>query len=298
MTVKAAAEEKGQAEHGESPDSRPRETRAQQLPHVIEKKKNPLPPLKHGEQLTRDEFERRYEAMPHLKKAELIEGIVYMPSPVRTDIHSAPHARIMTWLGVYWTATPGVQCADNATVHLDPDNEAQPDGLLRIDEDGTSLPWSRNGLSDKGYIKGAPELIVEIVGTSAAYDLHEKLDAYLRNGVAEYIVWRTQEGRLDWFRLVNEEYVPMLPDADGLIESQAFPGLRLAVKALMGEDLATVLSELQKGLETAPGLGTDKHAAFVRRLLEKGSQEPKGIKVIESFTEFSEDWKGGVGNYV
>ena len=167
MTVETAA--KGQVEHSENPDSRPGETHAEQPPYVVDEKKNPPPPLQHGEKLARDEFERRYEAMPHLKKAELIEGVVYMPSPVRTDIHSEPHARIMTWLGVYWTATLGVQCADNATVHLDPDNEAQPDALLRINEGGTSL------LNDKGYIEGAPELIVEIAGTSADYDLHEKI---------------------------------------------------------------------------------------------------------------------------
>ena len=257
MTVETAAKEKAQIEHSEDSDSRPTDAHTQQLSHAVEKRTGPPPPLKHGEKLTRGEFERRYEAMPHLKKAELIEGVVYMPSPVRTDIHSDPHARIMTWLGVYWTATPGVQCADNATVHLDPNNEAQPDALLRIEAGGASL------LSDKGYIEGAPELIVEIAGTSVDYDLHEKLEAYLRNRVVEYIVWQTQEGRLDWFRLVNEEYVPMVPDADGLIESRIFPGLRLAVKALMGSDLATVLSELQKGLETA------EHAAFIRQLLEK-----------------------------
>ena len=254
MTVETTAKEKAQVEHSESPDSRPTDAHTQQLSHAVEKKTVPPPPLKHGEQLTRDEFERRYEAMPHLKKAELIGGIVYMGSPVRADIHGKPHGYIMTWIGVYCAATPGVDFLDNTTVHLDSDNEAQPDGLLRIDEGGTSL------LNDKGYIEGAPELIVEIAGTSADYDLHEKLEAYLRNGVAEYIVWQTQEGRLDWFRLVNGEYVPMVPDADGLIESQIFPGLRLAVNALMGGDLATVLFELQKGLET------DEHAAFVDRL--------------------------------
>ena len=40
-------------------------------------------PLENGDRLTRAEFERRYAAMPRLKKAELIEGIVYVPSPVR-----------------------------------------------------------------------------------------------------------------------------------------------------------------------------------------------------------------------
>jgi Uma2 family endonuclease len=257
MAVETTAKEKGQVEHSESSDSRPTGAHTQHLPHTVKKKTVPPPPLKHGERLTRDEFERRYEAMPHLKKAELIRGIVYMGSPVRADIHGKPHGYIMTWLGVYWASTPGVQCADNATVHLDPNNEAQPDALLRIDEGGTSR------LSDKGYIEGAPELIVEIAGISTDYDLHEKLEAYLRNGVEEYIVWQTQEGRLDWFRLVNEEYVPMVPDAGGLIESQVFPGLRLAVNALMEGDLATVLSELQKGLKTA------EHTAFVGRLLEK-----------------------------
>ena len=259
MTVETTAKEKAQVKHSESPGSISTDAHTQHRPHAVEKKTVPPPPLKHGEQLTREEFERRYEAMPHLKKAELIGGIVYMGSPVRADIHGKPHGYIMTWIGVYCAATPGVDFLDNTTVHLDPDNEAQPDGLLRIEAGGTSR------LNDKGYIEGAPELIVEIAGPSADYDLHEKLEAYLHNGVAEYIVWQTQEGRLDWFRLVNAEYVPMVPDADGLIESQTFPGLHLAVNALMGGDLATVLSELQKGLET------DEHAAFVRQLLEKGN---------------------------
>ena len=255
MTVETAA--KDQVEHNESPDSRPREAHAQQPPHAVKKKTVQPPPLKHGEQLTRDEFERRYEAMPHLKKAELIGGIVYMGSPVRADIHGKPHGYIMAWIGVYCAATPGVDFLDNTTVHLDLDNEVQPDALLRINEGGSSF------LSDEGYIEGAPELIVEIAGTSADYDLHEKLEVYLRNRVTEYIVWQTQEGRLDWFRLVNEEYVPMVPDTEGLIESQTFPGLRLAVNALMGGDLATVLSELQKGLATTG------HSEFVKQLLEQ-----------------------------
>ena len=96
MTVEAAATEKGQVEHSESLDSRPTEVCAQQPPHIVEEKKVLPPPLKHGERLTRDDFERCYEAMPHLKKAELIGKIVYMGSPVRADIHGKPHGYIMT----------------------------------------------------------------------------------------------------------------------------------------------------------------------------------------------------------
>ena len=225
--------------------------RAQPTAHIED-----VPPLKHGDRLTREEFERRYEAMPHLKKAELIEGVVYMPSPVRIDLHGRPHAQIMAWLGAYWIATPGVDLADNSTVYLDSNNEHQPDALLRIEP----AQGGRSRIINKGYVEGAPELIVEVAGTSADYDLQDKLEVYQRCSVQEYIVWQTQEGRLDWFQLVNGKYVAFTPNAEGVIESQIFPGLRLAVPALLAEDRVKVSSELQIGLQTTA------HAAFVERL--------------------------------
>ncbi len=228
-----------------------KEVRAQPTVHT-----ESVPPLKHGDRLTRDEFERRYEAMPHLKKAERIEGVVYMPSPVRIDIHGRPHAQIMAWLGAYWIATPGVDLADNSTVYLDANNDPQPDALLRIE----SAQGGRSRIIDTGYVKGPPELIVEIAGTSADYDLQDKLEVYQRCGVQEYIVWQTQEKHLDWFQLVNEEYVALAPNAEGIIESQIFPGLRLAVAALLAGDREKVSSELQAGLQTAA------HAALIERL--------------------------------
>ena len=228
-----------------------KEVRAQPTAHI-----KAVPPLKQGDRLTREEFERRYEAMPHLKKAERIKGVVYMPSPVRIDLHGRPHAQIMAWLGAYWIATPGVDLADNSTVYLDSDNDPQPDALLRIEP----AQGGRSRVIDTGYVEGAPELIVEIAGTSADYDLQDKFEVYQRCGVQEYIVWQTQERRLDWFQLVNGEYVAIAPNAEGVIESQVFPGLRLAVAALIEGDRAKVSSELQSGLQTTA------HAAFVERL--------------------------------
>ncbi|MCS6814881.1 MAG: Uma2 family endonuclease, partial [Cyanobacteria bacterium] len=93
-----------------------------------------LPPLENGDRLSRDEFERRYHAMPQHKKIELIEGRVFMASPVCARKHSKPHAAIITWLGTYWLATPGIELMDNATVRLDENNEPQPDACLRLDE--------------------------------------------------------------------------------------------------------------------------------------------------------------------
>lgn len=218
-----------------------------------------LPPLEAGDHLSRCEFERRYLARPDLKKAELIEGRVYMPSPVRMKSHGQPHGYVITWLGTYCAATPGVNLADNATVRLDLDNEPQPDAILRIETSASG----HSHVSEDDYLEGAPELIVEVSASSASYDLHEKLRVYRRNGVQEYIVWRVYDKQIDWFSLSNEEYIRFTPDASHIIQSQVFPGLRLNVAALLAGNLAQVLSELQKGL------GIPEHTAFVERLQKK-----------------------------
>ncbi len=91
-----------------------------------------VPPLENGDRLTRYEFERRYTANPQIKKAELIEGVVYVASPLRFERHANPHARIITWLGVYEAATSGAKLGDTPTVRLDLDNEPQPDAVLLL----------------------------------------------------------------------------------------------------------------------------------------------------------------------
>ena len=213
-----------------------------------------IPPLENGDKLTRWEFERRYQAMPHLKKAELIEGIVYMASPLRFESHAEPHGNIIGWLALYKAATPGVRLGDNATVRLDIDNEPQPDALLRIEKGGQST------ISQDDYVEGAPELIVEIAASSASYDVHQKLNVYRRNQVQEYLVWRFYEQEIDWFRLQAGEYIKLEPDSDGIMRSQIFPGLWLDKNALLMGDLGKVLVILQRGLETA------EHRDFVNKL--------------------------------
>ncbi|NCS10946.1 MAG: Uma2 family endonuclease [Microcystis aeruginosa G13-09] len=218
-----------------------------------------IPPLENGDKLTRWEFERRYQAMPHLKKAELIEGIVYMASPLRFESHAEPHGNIIGWLALYKAATPGVRLGDNATVRLDIDNEPQPDALLRIEKGGQST------ISQDDYVEGAPELIVEIAASSASYDVHQKLNVYRRNQVQEYLVWRFYEQEFDWFRLQAGEYIKLEPDSDGIMRSQIFPGLWLDKNALLMGDLGKVLVILQRGLETT------EHRDFVHKLTDNHS---------------------------
>ena len=216
-----------------------------------------IPPLQNGDCLTRPEFERRYAAMPKLKKAELIEGVVYVPSPVRYEGHGRQHSALNTWLGVYVASTPGLGMGDNTTVRLDLDNEPQPHVLLRITDDGQSQ------VASDGYIEGPPELIAEIASSSVAYDLHQKLDVYRRHGVREYVVWRTQDNAIDWFVLREGRYERLLPSDSGLYKSEIFPGLWLDVEAMLRGDLATVLQR------QGEGLAITEHEAFIARLREK-----------------------------
>ena len=214
------------------------------------------PPLENGDRLTREEFERRYDAMPHLKKAELIKGVVYMGSPVRFGKHGEPHARLLTWLGTYAAFTEGVRFAGNATVRLDWDTEPQPDALLRVEPEGRA----NSRITADDYVEGAPEFVAEISSSTVSYDLHDKMDACRRAGVQEYLVWRVEDQEVDWFLPRDGEYVRIPPGADGVYESSTFPGLRLAVTALLAGDMAQVMGELQKGLDAA------EHAEFVASL--------------------------------
>lgn len=215
------------------------------------------PPFHAGDRLSRAEFERRYQAHLEIKKAELIEGVVYMPTPVHFEQHGRPHFNIITWLGTYCAATPGILAGgDNTTVRLDYENEVQPDALLRL-EPGAG---GRSRVTEDDYLEGPPELIVEIAASSAAYDLHDKRRVYARTGVQEYLAVQMYEQRLDWFILREGVYETLEPDANGVLHSEVFLGLWLQSAALWSGDLAAMLAVLQEGLDSP------EHADFLTRL--------------------------------
>ncbi len=219
-----------------------------------------MPPLENGDRLSRFEFERRYQAMPHLKKAELVEGVVYIAAALRIRSHGQPHGDLVTWLGTYKAFTPGVVLGIEPTVRLDLENEPQPDAVLLV-------PGRQARIGEDDYIEGAPELVVEVAASSVSIDLHDKKRAYRRNGVREYIVWRTLESQLDWFMLKADDYVRQ-SDEQGIIRSEIFPGLWLAVSALLSGDMTTVLAVLQQGLNSP------EHQASVQQLAEEiGNRE-------------------------
>lgn len=194
------------------------------------------PGLESGDVMSRAEFHRRYSMHPEIKKAELIEGVVFVSSPLKAKGHGFEEGYLGTWLGVYAATRPAVAVAHNSTVLLDGDNEVQPDVLAMVSAGGEAR------LTAEGYVEGAPELVVEIAGSSVSRDLHQKMAAYLRNGVREYIVWRVDDGAIDWFVLVDGRYEKLEPGEDGVVSSGVFPGLKLDVAAMLAGDLAKVLS--------------------------------------------------------
>ena len=222
-------------------------------------------PLANGDNLTREEFERRYEAMPGIK-AELIDGVVYMASPVNHAKHGQPHGKLTIWSGTYAGYTPGVELGDNSTLKLDAKSQPQPDVFLYV------LPshGGATGLDDEGYFTGAPEWLGEVAASSASYDLHQKLQVYRRNGVKEYVVWRVVDRTFDWFVLRGDQYERLPCSADGYFRSEVFPGLWLDPQALIAQDTIAVLNVLQLGLASV------EHAQFVERLARRREEIAHG----------------------
>jgi Uma2 family endonuclease len=215
-----------------------------------------IPPLENGDRLTRDEFERRYDAMPRLKKAELIVGEVYMPSPVRQRFHGRQHSHLNYWLTHYEGNTPGVEVGDNSTVRLNPENEPQPDNLLFVQPEYAGQVQ----IGEDGYIEGAPDLVAEVAASSVSYDAGKKLGAYAANRVREYVLWRVIDREIDWYVNRGGQFERILPGADGILRSEVFPGLWLDPNALMRGDVNAVLAVVQQGLNSP------EHADFVARL--------------------------------
>lgn len=227
------------------------------LSHTADVRRH-LPPLEAGDHLDQPTFHERYKAMPAAFRAELIGGVVIVPSPLSWG-HGLHHALIMTWLGTYTIASPGTSLADNATTILGETSEPQPDGVLIIEP----AFGGQTHLSEEEYLTGAPELIVEVASSSASMDLHAKYRDYEQAGVLEYVVVVLRQRVIRWFVLQDGTYQELSADTDGIFRSRVFPGLWLHASALLQRDGATVMDALRQGL------ATPEHTAFVQRLQEQ-----------------------------
>jgi Uma2 family endonuclease len=232
---------------------------------IDEPRKRTLPPLIAGQRLDQPSFHDRYEAMPPETRAELVGGVVFMPSPMRRD-HGMEGHIVGGWLFHYQLKTPGVKGADGATVILDQQGEPQPDCQLFIaPEWGGQIRFDPNG-----YFAGAPELIIEVARSSRSFDLGVKKADYERAGVQEYVVVVLDPDQIHWFIRRDDRFEDLPPGPDGVYRSEIFPGLWLDPSALYAEDLDRLIEVLDQGL------ATPAHTAFVARLgkARRGTSEP------------------------
>lgn len=219
-----------------------------------------VPPLVDGEQLTSEEFLQRWEALPELKCAELLEGVVFLPSPV-TDRHGIRTRLLGYWLSTYEWATPGCRGSDNATWLMGARNTTQPDVTLRL------LPeYVGQSRLEGDYTAGAPEFAGEVTVSQTAGKLAVKQRIYAALGVRELLVWTSRPERVTWLRLEEGQYVELLPDSDGLLRSGVFPGLWLDVAALSAEDGHQLVAAVQRGVQST------EHGAFVDALARRRAE--------------------------
>jgi len=211
--------------------------------------------LNSGDHMTRDEFLRVWKMSPDIKRAELIGGIVYMPSPLWKP-HAKKGRHVSTWLGVYEAATPGCEGGSNVSSLVGEDC-TQPDEYLAILPEFGGASWGTK------MLEGSPEFLVEITHTTASIDLHEKLETYQQARVQEYLVVLIKTRAIRWHRLVRNKYQLIDCDADGVYRSRVFPGLWLDSKALFADDIAKVLATLQLGI------ASDEHQKFVADLAKR-----------------------------
>jgi Uma2 family endonuclease len=229
------------------------------LPRTLEP---PVLPLQNGDRMTQAQFHRSYEAYPEDVKFELIQGTVYMASPLRRD-HARRHVQLTALLERYEGKTPGIELLDNATTILGEESEQQPDLALRI----LSAYGGQSRETAKGYVEGPPELIVEIASSTRAIDLHHKRIDYQQAGVREYVVVCVEEPELHWFRFRPVGRV--LPDGAGVYRSRVFPGLWIDGNALLADHRRRVLATLRQGL------ASPEHRAFVARLRARNAKQQR-----------------------
>jgi Uma2 family endonuclease len=225
-------------------------------------KRETMPPLVAGQQLDQPTFHERYEAMPPGTWAELVGGVVYMPSPLRGE-HGGMDLLMGGWLFYYSAFTPGLKGGSNTTTKLGPYGEPQPDLILYLlKERGGNVQ-----ILD-GYVTGAPALVIEIARSTKTFDLNEKKRDYERAGVPEYAVVELDPDDVQWFVLREGRYVEHPSGADGLFRSTVFPGLWLDPQALFDEDRLGLMAAVDRGV------ATEEHRALVARLRAHADERP------------------------
>jgi Uma2 family endonuclease len=174
------------------------------------------------------------------QKADLIDGVIHMASPENTDAND-----LFMWLGglMYDFADErelGKVYGTRVAFRLDKHNGPEPDiGFVRK---------KRLHLVERGYVRGGPDLAVEIVSPdSVERDYDKKRRQYERAGVREYWIIDEIEQKVTLLRLGKDGKYKEVRPRKGVLHSKALPGFWLRVEWLWQSPLPkkrTVLREI------------------------------------------------------
>lgn len=181
--------------------------------------------------------------MPALRFAELIDGVVYLPSPVSIEHGRAGHL-LQLWADRYASRAEVAEVLANVT-WLMLESAPQPDITVRLRPE-----YGRQSRDEGKYPAGAPEFVAEVSRSTRSYDLGPKLALYARAGVKEYLAVLLEEQRFEWRALREHGYELIAPDSAGIRCSEVFPGLWLDEVAFWNNDIQGVLAVLERGLHS------------------------------------------------
>ncbi|HBN75434.1 MAG TPA: Uma2 family endonuclease [Planctomycetaceae bacterium] len=214
-----------------------------------------VPFLENGDCLDGEEFLRRWEAMPEVKQAELVEGVVFMNAAQRFSYHGDQLLKIGYWLNSYVAETPGTHCGGDCTVQFEENCILQPDTCLFLSPELGGCCH----INDEHFLEGSPELILEVSASSASRDLNQKKKIYEECGVREYVVWNVLASKFVWYRRQENQFVEISCDEQGCYRSQVFPGLWLNAIAMLAGDLKSVRDTVIQGLASS------EHEQFIEK---------------------------------
>jgi len=212
-------------------------------------------PLQGGERMRRNEFERRFDATPGLKRAELVEGTVWIPPQMGEVRYGSARMALIGLIGSYCAATPGVSGGAHGHIRLDAVNMPQPDVSVHLGK----AYGGQSRIDADGYLEGAPEFVADVVRQRAEWPTG-RVEALRRNGVREFAVWRVDDCLIDWFVVRDGKQERLEMGADGVYRSRVLPGLWVDPVALLTDERARAMAVMRQGI------ASPEQGEFIERL--------------------------------
>jgi Uma2 family endonuclease len=179
------------------------------------------------ERMTAEEF---FRGAPEDRKAELIDGVMIMPSPP-FDPHERLQNFLLTLLRVYVEELElGEVRGSRTPVELGIDQVPEPDVLF--------VAKQRAHIIQNKGILGAPDLVIEILSAGTAHrDRGRKFRAYERAGVGElWLIDPYGPTGTKFYHLRNGRFSLVRPDKNGILRSAVVSGFWINVNWLWPDE--------------------------------------------------------------